>query len=239
MTPPSIPRGSVALTGASGFVGGHIQQRLVAAGWHVKALTRRPGGLAEAGPAVTPVQGDLESGSALSELVSGVDAVIHCAGLVAARKTGDFHRVNTQGTENLLRAATAGGNSPRFILISSLAAREPQISPYAHSKRQAEEHLRQVGAGLDWQILRPPVVYGPGDRATLPLFRQFTRGLVLRPSGDGRFSMIYVEDLAAAASALLEQGATARRVMELDDGTAGGYGWNDVLATAERPAAPM
>src|SRR3546814_11698030 len=58
--------------------------------------------------------------------------------------------------------------------------------------------LRQDARGLCWQALRPPVVYGPGDRATLPLFRQFARGLVLRPSGGGRFSMLYVEDLAAA-----------------------------------------
>src|SRR3546814_7549639 len=73
----------------------------------------------------------------------------------------------------------------------------------------AEELLRQDARGLCWQALRPPVVYGPGDRATLPLFRQFARGLVLRPSGGGRFSMLYVEDLAAAVAALLDQGGPA------------------------------
>ncbi len=229
-----MSRGCIALTGGSGFVGGHIQRRLIAAGWQVKALTRRPGGLAAAGSGLTPVQGDLDSPSALAELVSGADAVIHCAGLVAARRVGDFHRVNTEGTANLLRAATAGASPPRFILISSLAAREPQLSPYARSKRQAEDRLRQIGTGLDWQVLRPPVVYGPGDRATLPLFSQFARGLALRPGGDGRFSMIYVEDLAAAATDLLEQALPSGKIMELDDGSQDGYGWNEVLAAAER-----
>jgi nucleoside-diphosphate-sugar epimerase len=78
------------------------------------------------------------------------------------------------------------------------------------------------------------VVYGPGDRATLPLFRQFARGLALRPSGKGRFSMLYVDDLAAAATTLLTQTSPAGQIMELHDGTVGGYDWPAVLATAER-----
>jgi nucleoside-diphosphate-sugar epimerase len=250
MNEATTPRGSVALTGGSGFVGGHILRRLVAEGWQVRALTRRRGGLpavegAQTGRAtsgsvtpgsVTPVLGDLESAEALAELVAGVDAVIHCAGLVAARRKADFLRVNAAGTAGLLRAATAGGHSPRFVLISSLAAREPQLSPYAHSKRQAEEELRRLGAALNWRVLRPAVVYGPGDRATLPLFRQFLRGLALVPGGGGRFSMIYVEDLAAAAVAALAPELPAGGLLEPDDGTAGGYGWPEVLAAAGRLA---
>jgi nucleoside-diphosphate-sugar epimerase len=231
-------RGCVALTGATGFVGRHLLRRLAAEGWPLRALTRRPGALApEAAPEaglVTPVVGDLDSEAALAELVAGADVVVHCAGLVAARSAAEFQRVNAEGTARLLRAAVAGGRQPRFLLISSLAAREPQLSPYAHSKRQAEEALRRDAAGLAWQVLRPPVVYGPGDRATLPLFRQFARGLVLRPAGGGRFSMLYVEDLAAAVAALLAQGGPAGRVMELDDGTPGGYGWDEVIAAAAR-----
>ncbi len=251
MNEATTPRGSVALTGGSGFVGGHILRRLVAEGWQVRALTRRPGGLpaVEGAPpasvtpgSVTPVLGDLESAEALAELVAGVDAVIHCAGLVAARRKADFLRVNAEGTAALLRAVKAGAEgggqagAPRFVLISSLAAREPQLSPYAHSKRQAEEELRRLGAAMDWRVLRPAVVYGPGDRATLPLFRQFLRGLALLPGGGGRFSMIYVEDLAAAAVAALAPELPAGGLLEPDDGTAGGYGWPEVLAAAGRLA---
>src|SRR5690606_32228931 len=153
-------------------------------------LTRRAGAL-DPTPGVEPISGDLGSDTALAALVQGVDVVVHCGGLVAARSAAEFHRVNAEGTARLLRAAAAAGR-PRFLLISSLAAREPQLSPYAVSKRQAEEILRRQAGGLAWQALRPPVVYGPGDRATLPLFRQFDRGLVLHPSGNGRFSMLYV-----------------------------------------------
>lgn len=239
------PRGSVALTGGSGFVGGHILRRLTTEGWQVRALTRRPDGLPDlaAGQAslVTPVPGDLENGDALVQLVHGVDAVIHCAGLVAARRRGDFQRVNAAGTAALLRALRdrppAGARAPRFVLMSSLAAREPQLSPYAASKRAAEDLLHgEPGAGVDWRILRPAVVYGPGDRATLPLFRQFHRGFALMPAGGGRFSMIYVEDLAAAAVAALAAELPGRGLLEPDDGTAGGYGWADVLAAAARQA---
>lgn len=233
-------RGSVALTGGSGFVGGHILRRLTAAGWQVRALTRRPDGLpdlaATQAARVTPILGDLEDGGALAELVSGVDAVIHCAGLVAARRRDDFQRVNAAGTAALLRVLRdrppAGRPAPRFVLMSSLAAREPQLSPYAASKRAAEQVLQDLGDGLDWRILRPAVVYGPGDRATLPLFRQFHRGIVLVPAGGGRFSMIYVDDLAAAAVAALAPDLPPRGLLEPDDGTAGGYGWAEVLAAA-------
>lgn len=236
MNSPEQPRGSVAVTGGSGFVGRHVVRRLLAAGWHVRALLRRPDALDDlaAAGSVSVLHGDLAGEDTLGRLVAGADAVVHCAGLVAARSTREFMAVNSEGTARLLRAVGAAGTAPRFVLVSSLAAREPQLSPYARSKRQAEEQLRSLGAGLHWQILRPPVVYGPGDRATLPLFRQFARGLALCPAGSGRFSMIYVEDLAAAAADLLQTNLAPGQVLELDDGTAEGYGWPDVLATAER-----
>ena len=250
MTAPSpAARGCVALTGATGFVGGHLLRRLLAEGWQVRALARRPGALAEKlpeGAAVSLVPGDLESESALAELVAGSDAVVHCAGLVAARSAAEFRRANAESTARLAAAAgaqSASGSVPgsapvsgarrRFLLISSLAAREPQLSPYAASKREAEAALERGAAALDWQALRPPVVYGPGDRATLPLFRQFARGMVLRPAGAGRFSMLYVEDLAAAVAGLLNQDAPQGAILALDDGRPGGYGWPEVLATAE------
>jgi len=224
--------GCVALTGGTGFVGGHVLRRLAGAGWQVRALARRAGALPQIS-AATAVTGDLESESALAALVTGADTVVHCAGLVAARSDAEFHRINAEGTARLLRAAGTAGVR-RFVLISSLAAREPQISAYAASKHRAEEVLRAEGGRLAWQVLRPPVIYGPGDRATLPLFRQFARGLVLRPAGGGRFSMLYVEDLADAVAALLAQTPPSGQVMELHDAKPAGYGWDDILAVAER-----
>lgn len=233
MTSDPLSSGCVALTGATGFVGGHVLRQLAAAGWTVRALTRRADGLRQVQGAVLPIVGALDSADALAELVDGADAVVHCAGLVAARRTVDFQAVNTDGTANLVRAAVATGHRPRFVLISSLAAREPTLSPYAGSKRAAEEVLRQEGADLPWQVLRPPVVYGPGDRATLDLFRQFAKGFALLPRSTGRFSMVYVEDLADAVVALLQAEGLPSQIMELDDGRTGGYSWGDLLTVVE------
>ena len=159
MSDPQGHGGCVALIGATGFVGRHLLRRLTDEGWRLRALTRRPEALGPPTERVQPVVGDLESDAALTALIQGADVVVHCAGLVAARDAAEFHRVNAEGTARLLRAAAAAGR-PRFLLISSLAAREPQLSPYAASKRQAEELLRQNAGGLTWQALRPPVVYG-------------------------------------------------------------------------------
>ncbi len=234
MTSVSPANACVALTGASGFIGGHILRQLLADGCRVKALTRQHALPGDGGDAVTAVQGSLESPKALAELVEDAQAVVHCAGLVAARRGNDFHRVNAVGTTNLVRAAVASASTTRFILISSLAAREPALSAYAASKLEAEEVLSREGASLSWQVLRPPAVYGPGDRATLDLFRQFSRGLALLPASKGRFSMIYGEDLAAAVLALLKAENLPSQVMELDDGRVGGYGWEDLVTAVER-----
>ena len=134
-----------------------------------------------------------------------------------------------------MQAATEQHPTPRFLLISSLAAREPHLSPYAASKRQGEEELAAGAGEMQWAVLRPPVVYGPGDKELLPLFRWMYRGIapVLGPA-DGRFSMLYVEDLAEAVVQWLTCGSTRQRVFELHDGQPDGYSWNDLISRMAR-----
>jgi nucleoside-diphosphate-sugar epimerase len=226
--------GTIALTGATGFVGSHILDRLTAAGWQVTALSRRPGHLDTADSSVREVVGTLAEPRALAELVTDADVVVHCAGLVAARRASDFHAVNVDGTRHLIRAAAASPRRPRIILLSSLAAREPQLSAYAASKREAETVLKGEGGSLSWSVVRPPAVYGPRDRATLSLFRQFAAGTALLPNRQGRFSLIYVEDLADAVVSLVQAGPGSGDVLEIDDGTPGGYSWEALVTTAEQ-----
>jgi nucleoside-diphosphate-sugar epimerase len=225
--------GILALTGGSGFIGGHVLRQAAAAGWRVRALARRPGALASSA-AVEVIAGDLESPEALERLLAGADAVVHAAGLVAARRPAEFERINAAATGALAELAARQARPPRLLLLSSLAAREPALSPYGASKRRGEALLEAAGTGLDWAVLRPPVVYGPGDRATLPLFRQFRRGLVPHPPGGGRFSLIHVADLAAAILALLASDAMNGVTIEIDDDRPGGYDWHEVLAAASR-----
>ncbi len=225
---------TVALTGGTGFVGGHILDRLCAKSWRVKALSRRAGQLDRADGSVTGITGTLGSSDALDALVSDADIIIHCAGLLSASRSQDFHTANAEGTANLVRAVLASARQPRFILVSSLAAREADLSPYAASKHAGEQVLQRLGAALPWSIVRPPAVYGPGDRATLMLFRQLAKGIGLLPNARGRFSMIYVEDLADAIVALASSPHGQGQILEVDDGTPEGYSWSEVAAIAER-----
>jgi nucleoside-diphosphate-sugar epimerase len=147
----------------------------------------------------------------------------------------DFIRVNKHGVSRLVQAATEQLPKPRFLLISSLAAREPHLSPYAASKRQGEEELAAGAGEMPWAALRPSVVYGPGDKELLSLFRLMYRGvgLVLGPT-DARFSMLYVDDLAEAVAQWLKCGNTRQRVFEVHDGQPDGYSWDDLIKTMAR-----
>lgn len=226
----------LALTGATGFVGRSILFRLNAAGWRVRALYRpRNGRTPPELPGVEWLPGDLDDDAALNALVADTHAVIHCAGVVRGASRADFDRVNERGTLRIAQAAARQTQSPRFLLISSLAARAPELSHYAGSKWRGECALKSVAENLRWTVIRPPAVFGPGDRELLPLFRSIARGYAPIPAGAGRrFSMIYVEDLAGAVLEWLKADAGYGGVFEVDDGCVGGYDWGMVLDIAGR-----
>jgi nucleoside-diphosphate-sugar epimerase len=166
-------------------------------------------------------------------LVHDADAVIHVAGVITAHSAEAFERGNVGGTLAMLAAATAGGIR-RFVHLSSLAAREPAISLYGASKARAEELVE--GSGLDWVIVRPPAVYGPGDKETLELFRMARLGLVLLPPR-GRVSLLHVDDLARLLLAFAERGAPKRLVIEPDDGREGGWSHKEFARALGRAVA--
>ena len=119
----------------------------------------------------------------------------------------------------MIDAARAAGVR-RFIHISSLAAREPDLSDYGWSKAKAERVV--AASGLDWTILRPPAIYGPGDRETFELFKMARRGLVALPP-KGRFSVLHVEDLCRLILALADRPDTFLQTYEPDDGRPEGW----------------
>lgn len=218
-TPNALTNRIVAVTGATGFVGAHLIRALAKQGWDVRALTRRAQVL-ESG--ITWVKGSLEDPRSLAELVRGADACIHVAGAIKGRNRDDFARANIDGTERMLAACKDGGVA-RFIHVSSLAAREPELSDYAWSKRQAEEAVRAQAAGC-WTMVRPPAVYGPGDRETLSLFQAAKLGIAPLPSARARASLIHVADLSAALIAALQADSCVHgHVAEVHDGQPDGY----------------
>jgi len=218
----------VAVTGATGFVGQWILRHLTEAGYQVRALTRR----AQSSEAVTWIPGSLEDEAALETLIEGADAVIHCAGAIKARSRDEFFDINAGGTRRLAGLASAKVKPPRLILLSSIAAREPQLSSYAASKRAAEQVLRAFTPRLPVVILRPPAVYGPGDMETLRIFKLVEQGLFIAPLSEGKVSLIHADDLARAVVRALQAGDIPAAPVEFDDGKPGGYTWPEIAQTA-------
>lgn len=181
------------------------------------------------------VAGDLAHQESLQNFVTGADAIIHCAGNVRGATQDQFDRVNVEGTRNLLQAIKSAQITPRLLAISSLVAREPQLSFYASSKSRAEQVLHDEGSDIPWTILRPPAVYGPGDRELLPLFRLMSRGIALTAGPpSARFSMLFVEDLSAAVIAWLLGDIVTEGTYAIDDGQPRGYDWHDVSRIVSR-----
>lgn len=217
----------LAVTGGTGFVGRRLITFAVERGHKVRALARRP---QDAREGVEWIEGSLEDRDALERLVTESDAVIHVAGIINAPDAAGFEAGNVTGTLAMLAAATAAGIR-RFIHISSLAAREPKLSQYGASKARSEELVE--GSGLDWVIVRPPAVYGPGDKETLELFRMAKAGLILLPP-KGRLSLIHVDDLARLLVVLAESQVPEKQVIEPDDGRAGGWTHREFAAELGR-----
>ena len=202
----------ILVTGGTGFIGSRLVARLVAQGRPVRCLVRRSSSLANLPRSgVDLAYGDLDSGEGLPEAVRGVDTVIHLAGTTKATTVSGYDTGNATATANLLRAAGAVG---RFVHVSSMAAAGPSalgrpltedaeahypphpVSHYGRSKLAAEQAVRKSALWERTAMVRPPVVYGPGDKDVYQVLRAAARGWMVQiGSVDRRFSLIYVGDL--------------------------------------------
>lgn len=216
---------TVLVTGGTGFVGSHLLAILRARGIPVRALVRSPDRAAGLGlEGVEWVSGDLTSLGRITEAARDVTHIYHLAALTAARSEAEFMAVNREGTARLLEAAAASGASPRFIMVSSLAAAgpsrpgEPLVDPsverpvtaYGRSKAAAERTVRE--GPLPWTILRPGAVYGPRDRELLRVFNLARWGIApVFGTGAQEVSLVYGPDLAEALVAAAASPETAGR----------------------------
>jgi nucleoside-diphosphate-sugar epimerase len=205
-----MSRGIAFLTGGTGFVGGHVARALCAEDWNVRALARRPEALAGSS-ALDVVAGDLSDRSAqtLRDALRGCRAIVHVAGLVKARSLDDYREVNVRATERLLAAGKASAPGAVFVLVSSQAAVGPArqgrpvreqdvprpVSWYGLSKLEGEAAVARDWKG-PWIVLRPSIVYGPGDRGLLTLFAAAARGWVPVPAGEARIQLIHASRAA-------------------------------------------
>lgn len=229
---------TLALTGGTGFVGQAMLDAVERDGLSARALARRIPTDRRKG--IEWVAGSLSDRAALVRLVEGAEAVIHIAGLTSTLDPAHFEQPNVSGTMALVEVAKELGVK-RFVFVSSLAARRPDLSAYGASKARAEKIV--AASGLDWTIVRPPAVYGPRDKDMFELFRAARMGVVPMPP-PGRASMIHVDDLAELLLALVPGGETVGGMtFEPDDGHAGGWPHRELARTigwsiGKRPWVP-
>jgi nucleoside-diphosphate-sugar epimerase len=225
----------VAITGATGFLGRYIVRAFAVSGWRIRILARQPIDHPQlAGLQLEVVLGDLSNHQALRTFVDGADVIVHAAGLIKARTPAAFEAVNVRGTANLAGAIEERGVIARVLLVSSMAAREPELSTYARTKRAAEQLLMAVlNRRSQLTIVRPCAIYGPWDRETLAIFRAVQYHIFLRPrSARGRIAVIHAVDAAAAIAVLCEQNS-CHSLFELTDERTQGYSWDEIVGTVE------
>lgn len=228
----------VLVTGASGFVAAHLLPALIAAGYDVVAASRSPIAAPDVGHVRSP---ELGPDADYSGCLRGIDVVVHLAGRahVPSEKCGLaveelYQRINADGTRSLARQASVAGVR-QFVFVSSchaVAAESDAIltvesvpnpaSPYGRSKLAAEIAVREEfsGAGLSWTILRPPLVYGPGNRANFDRLMKIARCGPPLPLGAvaNRRSFIYAGNLADCIVKCLGNAGARQQIFFPSDG---------------------
>jgi len=231
----------IAVTGATGFIGSHLAEALIARGHEVTCLARSPERTSElSGLSLRFIYGNLDSSRALAELVDGQDAVVHVAGLTKAPSLQEYIRVNVGGTESLLSAIYGNGTHlQRLVFFSSAEAMGPSpvgrpltedmnprpFSAYGKSKIMAENCLDRLQGRVPITIVRPPAVYGPRDRDLAILFRLINRGVLPVVSPPPAYSVVYVKNLAAGICLAIERPQDGVRSFFFTDGPAAS--WSD------------
>lgn len=236
----------VLVTGASGFLGSHVAERLVANGHTVRCLVRTSSkvdhlrAMEKRGDALELTEGAIDDASSLPAAVKGVDSIVHCAGVVKAKTWDDFLRVNERGAVDLAQAAI--DHAPglrRFVLVSSAAVMGPgsegrphrpldgtnPVTQYGKSKLAGELAVQRLKERLPLTVIRPPAIYGPRDQEILAFFQAIRRTRSAFKLGQSMKSMalVYAEDAADACARAAFAEVPSGSTYFVDDGEVYSY----------------
>lgn len=211
------------VTGATGFIGPHLVRLLRQEGWEVTCLVRDPGRAGPLAPlGVNLWEGDLTRPLAPGQWPGPMDVVFHLAGLIKAFRSAEYERVNVGGTRHLLEACARLGTPPVVVVVSSLAAAGPApngrartetdppvpVSSYGRSKLASEQVARKFAQRLPLTIVRPPIVYGAGDRELFQMFQPIAKlGIHPVPTlANHRYSLVHARDLVRSIVSAAQHG---------------------------------
>lgn len=212
----------VFLTGSTGFVGKNMIRRLLTEGHAVRALDRAlPGqgtrllqGFRHEGD-FQYVFGDVVSGRGLYEAMNGCEAAIHLVGIIAEKGSNTFDAVHHVGTRNVVEAAKRAGIK-RFVHMSAIGVRADGVAEYQRSKWKGEEIVRNCG--IPYCILRPSLIFGPGDGFVTQMMDMIKQAPLVRPvPGDGtpRFRPVSIDDVTFCFARALTEEAAIDQTIEL------------------------
>jgi len=240
---------TILVTGSTGFIGARLLQYLAGEGVKVRVFLRFESKVGAMPDAVDVVRGSFSDPESLARAVSGVDRIVHLAGVTKALDESGYDAGNVIPVKNLFAAIMKHNpDLKRFIYISSLTAGGPAsegirgvkesdpphpVSAYGRSKLRAEILCQEHAVHIPVTIVRPPAVYGPGDKDVLQVFLMLSRGVLVLPGSAAkqRFSMIYVDDLVEgimmAARSVLAIGRTYYITSSCS------LSWDDVIAAAK------
>jgi uncharacterized protein YbjT (DUF2867 family) len=234
----------VFLTGATGFVGRHMLAGLVRQGHSVRALLRpisgqkdRAASLTQPGIDTTRIEacvGDVVSGAGLDEALHGCDAVIHLVGIIIEKGTNTFEAVHYIGTRNVVEAAKRADIN-RFVQMSALGVRADAVAAYQTTKWKGEQEVRR--SGIPFCILRPSLIFGPGDGFVTQMMDTMRKTPLFRPvpgSGTPKFRPVFIGDVVTCFARALSSAAATNQTVEL--GGADELSLNEVLAEIARCA---
>lgn len=229
------------ITGATGFIGSHLAESLCKRGYEVDCLIRKtsnPKWLE--GCDIKFIEGDCTDKKSIGRYVRDYDYIFHLAGLTKAYRKEDFYTVNTNGTENIIKAVSENNTKiKRFVYLSSLSAFGPKlnhtlpceshhphpVSDYGRSKLEGEGIVLSYRNIIPVTILRPSVVYGPRDREFFLFFKIIKKGFT--PYLQGHTSLIYIDDLVRAIILVAEKTSSIGETYFVSDGTI--YSNNDII----------
>jgi uncharacterized protein YbjT (DUF2867 family) len=224
---------TVAVVGATGFVGNAVVRQLAGSGDRVVAISREGRRRSGWDPAVVARGADVTTGRGLSDALRGADSVVHLAAIPRETRGRRFDDVNVRGTQRVVAASEAAGIR-RFVHLSVLGVSDDPKLAYLHSKWLGEQAVRS--SGLDWVVLRPSLMFGPGDgffRLVRTTLKWWSPGIVAIPGrGDARFQPLAVDDLARGVELAVGDPAHVRQVHDI-----GGPEWVTYRQIVERVMA--